>query len=124
MALTDLLNRYDSWLIKTEVGDKYTLGDFNFYPSVILIYQSDKFVDYYYGVTQEEASRSLYTYYKPSGGFQIGAQTYISYPITEDWSAFLNIRADKISNDAANSPLVDSDYIYSGLVSLIYTFEY
>jgi len=124
MGLTDLLDRYDSWLVKTEIGDKYILGDFKFYPSVIITYQSDKFVDYYYGVTQEEASRSSYTYYKPSGGFQIGAQTYISYPITEDFSAFFNIRADRISNDSASSPLVDTHYIYSGLVSLIYTFEY
>ena len=125
MALTDLLDRYDSWLVKTEIGDEYRLGDFSFYPSLILIYQSDKFVDYYYGIKESEVATSIYTdAYAPKGGWQVGAQTYIKYPVTQNWSAFVNIRADKITDDAANSPLVDQDYIYSGLVSLIYTFEY
>ena len=124
MLLTDLLDRYDSWLVKTEIGDKYKLGDFTFYPSIIIVYQSEKFVNYYYGVTQEEASRTAYSYYKPSGGLVVGVQTYINYPITDNVSAFFNIRADKLTPNAANSPIVDKDYIYSGLVSLIYTFEY
>lgn len=124
MALTDLLDRYDSWLIKTELGSEYKLGDFSFYPSLILIYQSEKFIDYYYGVKDSEVATSGYTAYKPNGGLLVGLQTYINYPITDTFAALVNIRADKISDDAANSPLVDQDYIYSGLVSLIYTFEY
>jgi len=125
MALTDLLDRYDSWILKTEIGNKYSLGDFSFYPSLIIVYQSDKFVDYYYGIKESEVATSRYTSaYNPKGGFQLGAQTYINYPITDNWAALVNIRADKISQDSANSPLVDKEYIYSGLVSLIYTFEY
>jgi MipA family protein len=125
MALTDLLDRHDSWLVKAELGDKYKLGNFTFYPSLILIYQSDKFVDYYYGIKESEVATSIYIQaYKPKGGFQPGVQTYIDYPLDESWSAFVNVRVDKITNEAANSPLVNDDYIYSGLVSLIYTFEY
>ncbi len=124
MALTDLLDRYDSWIVRTEIGDKYTLGKFSFYPSIILMYESDKFVDYYYGVTQEEASRTPYNYYKPSGGFDIGIQTYIRYPITDNFAALVNIRADRIPETAIDSPLTNDSYIYSGLLSLIYTFEY
>lgn len=124
MLLTDILDRYDSWIVKTELGDEYKLGDFTLYPSVIIIYQSKKFVDYYYGVKESEVATSGYSAYHPNGGFQLGAQTYVDYPINEDFSILLNLRVDKISNDAADSPLVDQDYIYSGLVSLIYTFEY
>ena len=124
MALTDLLDRYDSWLVKAEIGDEYKLGKLTFYPSFIVSYQSDKFVDYYYGVKDSEVATSGYSAYKPKGGFQLGVQTYINYPITDAFAALVNIRVDKISNDSAKSPLVDKDYIYSGLVSLIYTFEY
>lgn len=124
MLLTDILDRYDSWIVKTELGYEYTLGDFTFYPSLILIYQSQKFVDYYYGVKESEVVSSGYSAYHPNAGFLLGAQTYVNYPISEDFSALLNLRVDKISNDAADSPLVNQDYIYSGLVSLIYTFEY
>jgi len=125
MGLTDLLDRYDSWIVKGELGTEYKLGNFTLYPSLICIYQSDKFVDYYYGVKASEEDLSLGRhFYEPEGGFQLGAQTYISYPITDTWSTLINARVDKLTSDAANSPLTQSGYIYSGLVSLIYTFEY
>lgn len=124
MLLTDMLARNDSWILKTEIGDRYRVGDFSFYPSAILIYQSQKFVEYYYGVKASEENLSLGRYaYTPKGGFSLGLQTYIRYPITKNWALLSNVRCDKISNDAAKSPLTNQDYIYSGLVSLIYTFE-
>ena len=124
MALYDLLGRYDSWMVKTEIGYDIKLSDFSFYPSVIIGYQSDEFVDYYYGISAKEATTSAYNEYSAKAGVQLGVQTYIKYPFTDELSALINIRADKIPNNAAKSPIVDTDYIYSGLVSLIYTFQY
>ena len=124
MLLTDLLNRYDSWLVKTEVGDEFSLGTFTFYPSLIVSYQSDEFVNYYYGVTQEESARTSFDFYEPGAGFQVGAQTYIEHPITDELSVLLNFRADSIPYSARNSPILESSVIYSGLASLIYTFKY
>jgi outer membrane protein len=123
MLLTDVLDRYDSWLIKTEIGDKYTLGDFSFYPSFIFSYQSKKFVDYYYGVTEQEATltREKFT---PSGGIQAGVQTYIKYPLTESFATLINLRADMIPYSAFDSPIIEDKVIYSGLASIIYTFDY
>jgi len=123
MLLTDLFERYDSWIFKTEVGSKYTLGKVKFYPSFIAIYQSADFVNYYYGVKETEAriNRPQYT---PGAGFQFGAQTYISYPLTKKLSVFVNLRADVLPKTAQDSPLIDTPFIYSGLASLIYTFEY
>ena len=124
MAVHDLMNRYDSWMIKTEIGYDIEVGNFSFYPSVIIGYQSDDFVNYYYGVSAKEATTSAHNEYSAEAGVQIGIQTYIKYPFTDELSTLINIRADKIPDNAANSPIVDNDYIYSGLVSLIYTFEY
>jgi len=124
MALTDILDRYDSWILKTEIGYDIELGDFSFYPSVILIYQSSDFLDYYYGVKNIEASSTVFQEYHPSSGLQIGAQTYIKYPFTDNISALINLRVDRISKEATHSPIVNEDFIYSGLASLIYTFEY
>ena len=123
MALTDVLDRYESWLVKTEIGDKYTAGNFSFYPSVIVSYQSDNFMNYYYGVQTHEAtvSRAQYT---ADAGFQIGAQTYIKYPITKDLAVLLNLRADILPSSVKDSPIVEDNYIYSGLASVIYTFTY
>ena len=124
MALTDVMDRYDSWILKTELGYDFEIGNFSLYPSLIVIYQSSDFLNYYYGVTEQEATRRGETQYIPDDGFLLGVQTYIKYPFTDELSALINIRADKISQEATDSPIVTEDYIYSGLVSLIYTFEY
>ncbi|MBL1245039.1 MAG: MipA/OmpV family protein [Sulfurimonas sp.] len=123
MLLTDMLVRYESWLFKTEIGDEFVLGDFTFYPSIIVIYESDEFVNYYYGVKEHEAKadRAQFT---PGAGWQLGAQTYIDYSFTDKLSGLVNLRVDRLPSSALNSPLIESDYIYSGLVSLIYSFEY
>ena len=123
MLLTDIFVRYESWLFKTEIGDEFVLGDFTFYPSIIVIYESDEFVNYYYGVKEHEAKadRAQFT---PGAGWQLGAQTYIDYSFTDKLSGLVNLRVDRLPSSALNSPLIESDYIYSGLVSLIYSFEY
>jgi len=124
MALTDILDRHDSWLIKAELGDDFKIGNFSFYPSIIAIYNSAKFMDYYYGVKNSEVITDLRPAYKADAGLQFGAQTYISYPLTDNVSAFINLRVDRLPQEATNSPIVSDDFIYSGLASLIYTFQY
>ncbi len=124
MLLTDILDRYESWIFKTEVGYDFTLGDFSLYPSLIFIYQSAEFINYYYGISQEDSTTSAYDIYTADNGLQLGFQTYIKYPFSDKLSALINLRYDRLSKEATASPIVQDDYIYSGLVSLIYTFEY
>lgn len=125
MALTDVLDRYDSWLLKAEIGKEFSFGDFSLYPSLILTYLSKDFVDYYYGVQASEKDLSINrTLYQADAGLQVGAQTFFNYNLNKEYALLLNIRADRLTNDARNSPLTDDDYIYSGLLSLMYTFEY
>jgi outer membrane protein len=123
MLLADMMGTYNSWLARAEIGDKYELGKFTFYPSLILLYEPNKFVNYYYGVKKSEATLSR-PYYSPNGGLQYGLQTYIKYPLTQKLSTLINLRYDRIPSSASDSPLTDKSYIYSGLFSLIYTFEY
>lgn len=129
MALTDLLARHNSWLAKAELGDEFHFGDLSLYPSLVASYQSDAFVNYYYGVTQEEAARTHnnpvhFDFFEPKGGFQVGAQSYLKYPLTKNLATLLNARVDSIPESAHASPLIKDTFIYSGLLSLIYTFHY
>lgn len=124
MLLTDVLDRYDSWIAKTEIGYDFKVSKFKFYPSIIAIYQSRKFINYYYGVSKQEAQNSIYSEYQASEGLQLGIQTYIKYPFSDKLSALANIRYDRLSKEATRSPIVEENYIASGLLSLIYTFEY
>ena len=128
MLLADMLDTYNSWIGSVEIGDEYRAGKFTFYPSIIFLYQPQKFIEYYYGVKSTEVDtsigRSQYSGNAISGGLDIGAQTYIKYPFTNRLSVLANLRYDKIPQSAKNSPLTDKNYIYSGLISLIYTLEY
>lgn len=124
MLLNDLLNRSNSWIIKTELGYDFKIADFSFYPSLIAEYQSKDFLDYYYGVTSVEAAQTTQIAYLPKAGMQFGVQTYIKYPLTKNLSTLVNLRVDKLPSQATSSSLVNDEYMYSGLASLIYTFEY
>ena len=124
MLVHDLLNKHDSWILKTELGYDFKLGDFSIYPSLILVYQSEEFLNYYYGVTKTEALRRAEVAYEPSAGFQLGVQTFIEYPINSELSALLNLRADRLPSSASRSSIVEDKYIFSGLASLIYKFTY
>jgi len=123
MLLTDMLERHDAWLLKTEIGDTYKLGKCTFYPSIIIMYQSQHFLDYYYGVRTSEATLQRPAY-RPSSGFEVGMQTYINYPLTKKFSILANLRYDRLPSTASDSPIVEDNTIYSGLFSVIYTFEY
>ncbi len=121
--LTDILHKNNAWIAQTELGYELNIGKLQIYPSLLLTYQSTAFTDYYYGVRAEEAT-SLRNQYSASAGVQIGLQTYIQYPLTKKLSTLVNLHAEKLSSQARQSPLVEENTIYSGLVSLIYTFEY
>ncbi len=121
--LTDILVRYESWLFTTEIGDEFKLGSLTFYPSLSVAYQSDDFVNYYYGVRAHEATQTRVEFI-PGGGWQMAAQTFVEYPLTDKLSALINFRAESLPTSALDSPIVNDSFIYSGIVSLIYTFEY
>jgi len=123
IALTDIIDRYDSFIISTELGYDFKYKKFSFYPSFTVTYQSSQFSNYYYGVKESEAISGKREIYLANHGLQLGIQTYIKYPLTQKLSTLINIKADRISNEAINSPTINQSYIYSGLASLIYTFE-
>lgn len=123
MAVTDLLNKHETWIYKAEAGYDFKLGNFSFYPSAIAIYNSADFMDYYYGVKNSETTAQR-GFYSPKAAFQFALQTYIKYPINDKFSLLTNLRIDKLPNEARNSPIVNEAEIYSGLFSLIYTFDF
>ncbi|MEA3228436.1 MAG: MipA/OmpV family protein [Campylobacterota bacterium] len=123
MALTDILDREDSYVLKTDIGYDFKISSFSFYPSISVIYQSPSFTNYYYGVKESETTL-LRKSYSADSGYQVAIQTYISYPFTKNFSTLLNIKADRLSHEAISSPIVEDRYIYSGLLSLLYNFEY
>lgn len=123
LVLHDILDASNGYMVRAELGNSFKYEKWGFYPSFLAIYRSDKFNDYYYGVTQEESTPTR-PFYRADGGMDYAAQTFIKYNFTNSWSTLINLRADLLSQEASNSPIVSSSQMYSGMVSLIYTFEY
>lgn len=123
MLFTDMLYKNKAYILKGEVGYEYQLGDLTLYPGLSIHYQSSEFTDYYYGVKQSEANTQR-AYYSPKGDFGFALHSYIQYSLTKQLSLFAHIKMEKLSNEAKKSPLVEDTTITSGLLSLIYTFDY
>jgi len=119
----DILGNSDGSLLRLELGKFIEKGKWTFVPSVFVIRYDDRFNDYYYGVRPGEATvgRPAYT---ASAGFNYAAQTYIKYSFTRHWHFLGNIRGDLLADTIENSPLVDKGYMLSGLLSVMYSFEY
>ena len=123
MVVTDMLDRYNSYIAKVEAGFKYTFAGVSLYPSAVVVYESKEFTQYYYGIDARESANSGIALYMPNGGVRVGLQSYISYPLTKSFSLFFNIRGDRLTKSAYNSPIVEEKFVYSSLASLLYRFE-
>ncbi|MEA3523752.1 MAG: MipA/OmpV family protein [Campylobacterota bacterium] len=118
----DLLNSTNRGLIRAEVGTKVKKKQWTFVPSFMLFWFSQGFNDYYYGV-QEDESTATRMQYHPNAGLNAALQTYINYQFTSEWGILSNFRVDYLNSTIANSPIVSDNYIFSGMISLLYTFE-
>lgn len=119
----DILDNSNGSLLRLELGKFIERGKWTWVPSVYIIRFDDKFNDYYYGVRPDEA-RTGRPAYTASAGFNLAAQTYLKYSFTRNWHFLGNIRGDLLADTIKNSPLVDKGYMLSGLLSIMYSFEY
>jgi len=123
MFFTDVLHKNKAYILKAELGYEYKSGDLSLYPGLSAHYQSSDFLNYYYGVKQNEVNAQR-TFYAPNGGYGFSLHSYIQYSLTKQLSLFSHIKVEKLSKEAKESPLVEDATITSGLLSLIYTFDY
>jgi outer membrane protein len=124
LLMHDILNESNAMKARAELGADYTFGDFYFVPSVLAVWYSEKFTDYYFGVPQDETDTALGRYvYEPGSALDLAAQAYLKYSISEHWHLLGNLRADYLGKSIHDSPLVDKKIIYSGMLSVMYSFD-
>ena len=124
LVLYDILDRYNAFKIRAEFGKSYTYKNWYFIPSILGIYYSEKFTDYYFGVKEDEADPSIgRSHYSPNAAFNLAAQAYLKYDIGEHWHLLGNARADYFASEISDSPLVDKKYMLSGMISVLYSFN-
>jgi len=124
LVFRDLLGKSEGTIARAELGGTYEMGDWSFYPSVLAIWHDEKFNNYYYGVKQEEEIAGVRAAYNAKAGFDYAAQTYVKYAFNPQWHALFNFRADYLNTQIRNSPIVSDKTMVSGMLSLMYSFNF
>ena len=122
-AYTDLLGRYYGQQASTDFSRTWTFNRYQWgvTPSVGVVWQSSEFVNYYYGVTPEEARPGR----PPFEGHSV-----INFRSSLFGFFFVNmrirlvglIRIQRLDNEISDSPIVDQKRGIFGLVGITYRF--
>ncbi len=118
----DILNSSNRSLIRAEIGTKIRSKKWTFVPSFLLLWFSEGFNNYYYGVTKEESTISRAEYHADAS-LNAAFQNYINYQISPQWGVLTNMRIDFLNPNITDSPIVSDKYIFSGMISLLYSFD-
>jgi len=119
----DLLNHSNGSLVRLEVGKTLSQGRWTQIPSIYIIRYSDSLNDYYYGIRQQESLPTRPTY-QARAGINYALQDFVIVELTKEWYVSANLRADYLAPEITRSPIVDDQWMWSGMLSLMYKLTY
>ncbi|OGB57291.1 MAG: hypothetical protein A2503_04045 [Burkholderiales bacterium RIFOXYD12_FULL_59_19] len=106
---------------KLGVNRHFQLGAVNLVPRLVINWQDQKYVDYYYGVKATEANAGRAAYVGESGAStELGLR--VSYLLAPTHTVFLDMSATALPTSIKNSPLVDSNTKSAVRVGYLYSF--
>lgn len=118
--LSDISASSEGTLGRLELGKIVNKGRWTVVPSFMAIYFDRKFNDYYYGVMANESTAARPAY-SAGQGLNYAVQTFANYEVSKEWSLQGNLRIDYLNKTISDSPIVDSDWMLSGMISLAYS---
>jgi outer membrane protein len=108
-ALTDLLGKSKGQEVSASMGKAFRLDNaLSVTPSVGLKWQSEKYVDYYYGVTPQEASL-IRPLYKGKSVLNYTAGLNVNYLLNKQSHLFAQFEYERLGN--TDSPLVEDNKV-------------
>ena len=114
-------NVHNGWLIDTYYSLRLPYWNWDFYLGTGLSIYSAKFTDYYYGVSQQEA-----TPFRPEYEAGISYRTQFElvgqYPLSENWLLGAGIHASHYSSEISHSPLVKKNNNLQFILDFRYVF--
>jgi outer membrane protein len=122
-ALTDLLGRSDGQQAGIDVSRTWTFGRYRWglTPSIGAVWQSDDYVDYYYGVSPEEA-RPGRPPFDGQSAVNFESSLLGFYRISQRVTLVALVQIQRLDNEIADSPIVDDKRSYFGLIGATYQF--
>jgi outer membrane protein len=107
-SMFDILNRSSGYEIKTALSRLYTVGPVFIEPSISVSVLDSQLVDYYYGVSESEATNTRVTY-KGKQSQNTAAAISIATPIFLGGYTRFMIKHKWFDSHIANSPLVNGN---------------
>ncbi len=95
--------------------------NWNFHSLFSLTHRSNKLVDYYLGVREDEVTE-VFSLYKAGSGNEFNFEVGLTYPVNENWVLRSTAQYIKLSSDFSESPLAYDDDGAVFLTSLRYVF--
>ncbi len=106
---------------KLGVNRHFQLGAVNLVPRIVVNWQDQKYVDYYYGVKASEANAGRAAYVGESGvSTELGLR--VSYLLAPKHTVFMDMSATALPTSIKDSPLVDSNTKSAVRVGYLYSF--
>lgn len=95
-------------------------------PYIAVEYMSSNYTDYYFGITDKEASRGINNWkkYEADDSFNFEAGIRSKIDINESFTVLLSAEYTRYGNGVADSPLVDDRNIYTIGAGISYTIKY
>lgn len=91
-------------------------------PSVNFAYFNSDYVDYYFGVDNNELGGKLIKTYDGKSGYTFGVNLTGSYQLTDSFSILGFMGANRLSDDISDSPIVDDNMVYFIGTGITYRF--
>lgn len=118
---TDILGRSDGEEVTLDADLLLPAGSWLLRPSLGMQWQSEEMVDYYYGVTRDEARPG-----RPEHGgaatLSWSAEIEVSREIGSRWTFAAGLTTDRLGSGITDSPLVDTSHTETGYIGLLFGF--
>ncbi|PXZ06785.1 MltA-interacting protein MipA [Gilliamella apicola] len=118
----DVLDKSNGILVNTGYTVPYIQGNFIVAPTIGINWANSKHNDYYYGISHKESSRSGLHYFNAESSFTPYFEINAQYFVTDNIATFGGVHIDKLTGDAADSPMVDDTTITSIYMGVSYKF--
>jgi outer membrane scaffolding protein for murein synthesis (MipA/OmpV family) len=91
------------------VGKNWQYRNWNFHSMIGVNYIDAKFVDYYLGVSEDEANRTQFTAFEGESKVVLSAEVGVTYPVNENWVFRATTHYGNALGDDPKSPLLAND---------------
>lgn len=121
-ALSDVTKIHSGSEGRLSISYPFSAGKNDFGIALGGIWQSDKLLNYYYGVSAEDINAQEALYVIDSGGVSPFLHFSWRRELTKRWSLNTIIQGKALTNDIKNSPLVEKDAVFNVFFGGVYRF--